>query len=193
MTFEAGPNITRLRGVFTGVDGAPYYSGLTINVGGGSVDAEVGVWTDLWDALAAFRVNECTFQSEGSHPVIAVATGETVGIATSDEPSSPGIGAGEALPWATQIYVSLHTGEYVNGRELKGGFYLPAVDTNMNVEGNFDSSSADYVDATMATWLFGGDHFNGSVLVYSPTHRVAAYVTQARVRRDFAVLRSRRD
>lgn len=194
MALITGSSETRIRWVWSGVAGAPYYSSLVVDDQDGDVDYYTAKIEDFLDDVAAYQVNDITWALPPTHEVFDIDTGQVVGIATSNSRSGAGTDAGSMLPRATQVKISLHTGEFVNGRELRGALFLPALQSGVNsAAGKLDESTAVAIE-TLAEFLFlDSSGFNHAGAVYSPTHRVSALVESVAVNREFSVLRSRRD
>ena len=192
MALTTTGTLVRMKWTWTGVAGVPYYSGLCLEAGSDDITPEANVTDAFLTGIGAYFVDDMAWNFPTSHPIFDVATGEATGIATSDAESGNGTATDEALPWATQIHVVFHTGEYVNGRELRGGLFLPGLSQTVNDNGVLHPGNVADLSGRLNDWLFDGDNLNHEAVVYSPTHRGYAAITSATVTNQFAVLRSRR-
>lgn len=97
----------------------------------------------------------------------------------------------DPLPWMTQGLVRLRTTTFANGRRLQGRIFVPGPNEVQNTSG---FPVAGYIAnlQTAANALATSGSAAGGLVVYSPTHRVAAAVTTVSVAPYWSVLRSRR-
>ena len=197
MTLATGPNLSRYRSVWTGVDGAPYYTNFYADDGGGfeeSVEAVAQFWTDLRDHFVGGTV----ITVEAAVAQIEIATGEIVGVDSfgSNLTVTGNAGAGP-LPPANQALVTWSTGEFVSGRQLRGRTFIPALSAADNASGNVAGGLLDDLseaaDTLQGIGAFPGGGFNGAGAIWSRTHGVAALISGHSENTEFAVLRSRRD
>ena len=193
MAFETSGNIQRFRTVFTGVAGAPYYNNLYATAGDAEAGPAVETINDFWTALAGNVASGLAWTVEGLVPDIDVATDVVVGFTSAPSHSGAGSGSGSILPPANQILISLHTGEFINGRELRGRIFVPAPIAPDNSGGVVLSAVRDLVLDAVNDNLLGSSGLNGALAVYSRTHHGYAEVMSASVGAQFAILTSRRD
>lgn len=180
----------RVDTVTTGLDGAPFYTQLFFNSTTGSAAGAVTSVVVLWEDLAPVIVNDLTMTVDSIVTVVDQNTGNITGtVATAAGDSVPGTNAGEPLPGATQGLISWRTGEYINGRELRGRLFVPGPGSASNSLGE---PSAGYISAleTAANSFIGAA---GTVpVVYSRANNDARGIVAATVWDEWAVLRSRR-
>jgi hypothetical protein len=194
MTLLTGTTVGQVRTTWTGVAGAPYYTGIFVDADATQVGDYAPFVANLWTAQAGMLVTPVVAQVGPNHPVYNIATGVLVGVGTSDESPVAGTNTAEMLPRATQVRVGFRTGEFINGRELRGGFYLPALADNWNEDGSPIAALMSDLKEDVEFMLFDSlQGFNNAGCVYSRTHGVAAYITAVEIKAEFAVLRSRRD
>jgi hypothetical protein len=192
MTFIAGATVGQLRSPWTGVAGAPYYTGMSIDGDATDTGDYAEYVTQFWTAIADILSNEVTVKVDDSHPVFDISTGTTVGVSTSSEAAVVGTNAEEELATLLQVRVNLLTGEFVNGRELRGGFYIPALCESANDNGALHADVVATILVFLQDLYFDAAGFNGAGAVWSRTHGVAAYVTGFTVKPDFSFLTTRR-
>lgn len=180
----------RVRTVFTGVAGTPWYSNqYHYTAGFSSADARVAT-AEFWTAIANAMSADVDWTVEGQTTLIDSATGLVTGIEPGADQSGSGANAGNELPWQTQCLVNLRTGFYNAGRELRGKMFLPGFVTGNCVDGVFDSVALAVVQAALDVYLDAPD---SELVVYSPTHHAYANVTALQAQAKPSVLRSRRD
>nr|CRY96821.1 hypothetical protein [uncultured prokaryote] len=182
--------IRRVRTVWTGVAGAPYYSNLYFVENGtslGSIHARVST---LMTDLAGFQCTPLVATVEGDMPLIDSVTGQIQGVDNVNQVVIAAGGTGVALPRATQILCRWRTGEYVNGRQLQGRLFIPELDTGFNDDGRVDAAGVTALQNLLTPFVLSGD---GEFVVWSRATGATAPVASANVWREFAVLRSRRD
>jgi hypothetical protein len=182
----------RIRAVWTGVSGSPWYSNFYF-AGSGSTDAQAAadavyaLFFGLRNALA----NDIVISIDPFAPTIDPATGDITGGFTVDPGDAIGGAAtDDMLPTQTQALVTLRTGQYVGGREIRGKWFLGGLTEVNNVQTGLVSSSlisavTDLWETLLAT---GPD-----LLVWSRKNGVTAPVQSATMTGVWSVLRSRRD
>lgn len=183
---------TEIPVVWSGTPGAPYYSRFCLD--GDDPDT----MQDYVDAIAAFLESLTSYWPPalswtigGDCPVISITTGETVNMISTTVAGDNGTATDDQLPQMVQILTTLRTGEYVAGRGLRGRFYLPAPTEVYSDDGRFVSGSLADLNSKLSSLRSGSGAFNGAWLVFSKTHKVAAYVTNAQASEVFGTLRSR--
>jgi len=193
----------RVRTVFTGVAGAPFYNNLyfdapdTLAGAQGAVDLVDTAWTTLTSIMAGSLFGT----TEADVPVIDIPSGQMIGSYAT----SPGVidptSAAEPLPWATQGLVRLSTADFINGRQVRGRIYVPGLTEASQSTGQPNSSTIASL-ANMAAVLVASTA--ADLFIYSRPHPdpddpdvtidgVASLVTGGSGWDQFAVLRSRRD
>lgn len=184
---------SRLRWSWSGVAGAPYYSSLVMDNDASSNDSEANMVDAMLTNIANYISNQVSWTIDTAHEQFDIETGAVVGSAVSDPQSGSGTGSEELLPRAAQILAVFHTGEFVNGRELRGRLFLPGIVELANGNGRVLEAVRADIEDTMSDYFFNGVFLNHETAVYSPTHRVSALVQSIHVNEEFAMLRSRRD
>jgi hypothetical protein len=180
----------RVRTVFTGVAGTPWYSNIYFDA-----DAAVGpdyipFVADFWNAMDPYIMAVVQWAVEPEVAIVDDNTGEIVDVGTGAGVTGAGAATGEALPWACQGLINWHTGEYIGGRQLRGKTYVPGISQVANDNGVLLAGAVTTFLAAAAELISDG---NGALRVFSPTHLTSEPVIRATVPRKIAVLRSRRD
>jgi hypothetical protein len=197
--------LARIRTVFTGVAGTPWYSNLYfLNDGGTSIAATATTWvTAFWNSLDNQMGAGISWATDPEVPTFNQATGKI----TKTDAVTPGTGTssgvGEVLPYATQLLIRLVTDEFVNGRRVRGRIFVPAPLEADNVSGLPGASIRTPAQtaintlitsstSTLAIWSrpFAGDPENPNNPARIGTQHV---VDLGQVWTQWAVLRSRRN
>lgn len=185
--------VGRMRTVWTGVAGSPYYTNLhflTNAVGNGLQDA-AQAWADFLQAHTTNFVSDLTPVIEPDIPLIDTNTNTMIGSATVAPPAITTAGGGEALPRFTQLLIRLETGTIVAGRRLRGRIFLPGMQETLNTTQGVPSGTLiASINASLVTLL---QQVDAPLAVYGPTHFAYAEVNSATAWTQWAVLRSRRD
>lgn len=121
--------IGRVRTVFTGVAGAPYYNNLYF----GSVDnltdaqAAVDLVDQAWTSLVSIMAGALIGNIEAEVPMIEDTTGAIQSVfATSGGVIDP-VSAAEPLPWASQGLIRCATDDFSDGRRVRGRIFVPGL------------------------------------------------------------------
>ena len=179
----------RVTTVFSGVQGAPYYSNHYFP--GTTTPAEaVEAIDEFWDGCASLIVDNCSWTVQGEVVDIDVTSGQPVGFTTITGANGAGTSAGQMLPPSTQMLVRWTTDQVINGRLLRGRTFIPALTETVSDFGRPDSSAIADALAAASALLVDTD---SDVGVWSRTHGAFALTTGVSVWEEFAVLRSRRD
>jgi len=183
--------VKRVRTVFTGVAGTPWYSNMYF---GGDVDDQAAVdgVATFWNGLLNFIDNDVAVLTQGEVTVITVETGVVAGLNSADPVSQNGQNAADPLPRATQLLLQLHTGEYVGGREIRGKVFLPGFCEDNTTGGVFNGAAVAAANAA-AEGLRDNGVFNDGWVVYSRKNNRIDTVDTATASAKPAILRSRRD
>ena len=174
-----------------GLGGAPFYTQMFFDDGVGVPSDVVDAVVAFWEALDTVIVNELTMTVEGVVAVVDETTGMITGVvSTGSGAGVVGTSVGEPAALATQGLIQWQTGDYVNGRQIRGKTFIPGVATSAVQAGK---PTAGYQAAlnTAANALIA----NASVVfgIYSRVNHTLRDVTVGSAWNDFAVLRSRRD
>lgn len=182
----------RVRSLFTGVPGSPYYSNLFF-AGTLSTDASAAVASvqTFLGKVMVLCANPLQVQIEPFVASIDPATGDVVGGFTTP-PNSPiaATGAGSPVPPSSQMLAQLRTGVYVAGREVRGKYNHPFVTEEQNVGSGTPAPGA----VSVLLGAFNDMLATGpDLLVWSRKNGAAPAVSAVTVSPKWAVLRSRRD
>lgn len=121
--------------------------------------------------------------------VIDPTTGQTTGVRTVTVTPGTGADAGNAVPNASMILVRWRTGDFFNGRELRGRTFIPgATATSVQANGNLSDTAVQAINAAAATLIS-----NSAFCIYGPTTGIVSEVDTGSTWTEFATLRSRRD
>lgn len=196
--------IRRVRTIFSGVAGTPWYSNLYFDADGVTPTAQENVDdTDaFWTAMANLIDNAISWTVGPEVPVLDETTGTLVGVTSVTAGTGVGTAAGDALPYATQGLVRLATDDFVAGRRVRGRIFLPGIDENFNGPSGVPTSTF----LTTVQGAIDGLIAAGGLLVWArpfpgaegPPVRPAragskASITASSVWTQWAVMRSRRD
>nr|CRY97797.1 hypothetical protein [uncultured prokaryote] len=182
----------RIRTVFTGVAGSPYYTNMYFDA------ADVAAAQDahdlvlqFWDDIAGMRRSLLSGTVEGVVPVINPATGDITGsYGLVEKNVSAGGDSTDPLPPATQALLTLATGVYVGGRQLQGRTFLPGFGENANAApGVLRSEYVATINAAAYDLLNTGPDW----VVWSRKNGAFEPIQSALVSPKWSVLRSRKD
>lgn len=124
------PNVYRVRSLWTGVAGAPWYStqyfeALSAVSATGAQDAASAV-SAFWSAFAIHIHSDGTLDIEDTVDVLNELNGDLVdSFSTTTAPTQPS-GAGDKLPPVTQGLLRLDTGIILDSHRIKGRVFIPA-------------------------------------------------------------------
>lgn len=178
----------RVRTVFTGVAGTPYYSNLYF-AGPSGADVAVEAVGAFWDVYGLSMVNELSWTVEGAVAVMDVATGEITGYENVDPVTGDGSSTGEMLPRASQALIHLHTGVYRGGREVRGRIFIPALDIAVDDDGQVASTIVTGTPGVVEDLINDSPGWG----VWSRKNGRLEDVLSGAMWAEFAMLRSRRD
>nr|CRY97413.1 hypothetical protein [uncultured prokaryote] len=182
----------RIRTVFTGVAGSPYYSNFYFDNVATSVEANelADLVHDLWDGLKSVLRAGMVAQIDPFAPTISPSTGEITGSFAVSAPPVTFTNVNQALPPATQALVTLSTGVFVGGRQITGRVFVPGYTEGSNgVDGTFSIADAGVLQGRFAALATGTDRIG----VWSRKNGEFQQVSSVTVATKWAVLRSRRD
>lgn len=185
--------LRRVRTVFLGVPGTPWYSNMYFDGSGSTTDQQVDAVRDFWTALAGVMDNAVGMTIEGDCARIDDATGQVIGIDSTAALTVSGGSASQALPVATQGILNTFTSVFVGGRQLRGKVFIPGLiitqaDTAGAPAAGFKSTLLTAGNALMTA----ADAF-GNWKVWSRRNGVSSDITAVSTPSIFGVLRSRRD
>lgn len=182
----------RVRSLFTGVAGSPFYSNLFFagTLSTEAQDAVDGVRA-MWARYEIIFRTPMQISVEEFVPSIDPATGNVTGgfVTDPDEPLQC-TNTGEALPPATQAVANLLTNTYIGGRRLRGKCFLPGWTVGSNTAtGLMESDARQYVQDGFNDLIASGP----DLLVWSRKNGQTAPVAAVTVPSQWGILRSRRD
>lgn len=178
----------RIRTVFGGVAGSPWYSNMFFgdSQDGGTLVAGVSAF---WADCASRITDAVSWTVQGVVPTIDPITGEITSSEDVGGINDAGTDTGEPLPYANQALVRWHTGAYIAGREVRGRTFIPGLTLLADDNGVLLAShQLAFTNAAETFIALGLD-----MLLWSRTHGETRIVTTADTWNQFAVLRSRRD
>lgn len=185
--------IMRVRTVFQGVAGAPYYSNhyftddATLSTAQDAIDAVDTFWT----ALSGNLTNAMTWNVEGTVARIDDVTGALNGQWAGVANAGVGGSAGEIIPRVAQGLVRWLTPNVVGGRMLRGRTFIPGVLESINTVSGVPTAAFVTLLATAGNALIADA--GNELRVWSRTHGVSHPATAALGWTEWASLRSRRD
>lgn len=182
--------LTRIRTVFTGVAGTPWYSNQYWAIGSGDPDPVLDDTEAFWEGMAAMIKSTVVGTVEGTCAVIESTTGQTVGVKSAANRTCTFTNTADPLPWATQGVITLRTGEFTAGREIRGRIFVPGISEEYCTNGILSTSATALMQAAADELL---SESSEAWHVYSPTHLTSAAVTAVSTTTKPGVLRSRRD
>lgn len=183
---------TRIRTIWTGVPGTPWFSNLYFEGGAATADAANAAVDTLMTSLAVIQSNQLAFTIEPTATILESTTGQPVDVTTTDGGTGVGGQAGDMVPRACQVLVRLDTGVFLEGRQVRGKFFLPGVGEAFNDgAGVPDADMLSGVLDTFTTLLEAPG--NPQLVVWSRARATVQVVTSAAVWSEWALLRTRRD
>lgn len=184
--------LMRVRTVFTGVAGTPWY--LNLHFEGGTaafqdaIDHVIAFMTDVDDYMHP----DVDYVVEGDVTFLDVATGEVIGVASGTGGSGSGHNSGDMIPRSSQAMLRLRTGIYAGGRQIQGRILLPGFVESTNASnGGIDIPTIDALAVSAFDNLV--DAGSPVLVVWSRTNDQDPVVQQIVGWAEWAVLRSRRD
>lgn len=184
--------IRRVRTIFTGVAGTPWYSNLYFSSGVGlSAQAQTDLIKAFWTDMATTMHATVRWTVQPEVTIINDANGQVEGLLAVTGGTGIGSAPTDLLPLATQGLVRLQTGVYINGRGVRGKIFIPGqVEGNSTPQGVPAPSLVTFYAATANELV--NDSLD-SLVVYSPTNGTSVEVETASAWTNWAVMRSRRD
>lgn len=192
----------RIRTELSGAEGLPglstvYANGASSNPVAADALDMVGRVRTFWLALVALMPLGVVMQVSGRVDLIDPTDGELVGGLNPATPAQVSATGSSSLPTATMALLVGNTGVIVRGRRLQGRTFVGPLSATVNNGGSLGPSQATTITNAATAMLTGS---TASVpVVWSrqvqtpPAAGSASPVTGYTTRREFAVLRSRRD
>lgn len=183
----------RVRTVVTGITGTPWYYN---HFYGGTTSGEASVAlaaTKAWvSSISSNQSTGLTSQVQGDVVQINPTTGDITDVFAGASASYTSSNATARLPIVDQLLIRLRTGYYLNGREVRGRWFVPGLAASANTAGAVTASVITAVNGynnTLMTSAAGA----GDLVVYTRKNGVSVDVNSMPVWDQFAVMRSRRD
>lgn len=186
-------SIRRIRTVFSGVAGTPWYSNMHFTWVNGTEQDHLDAVGDFWGAIDVLQDDAITWAVESDATVINDATGDIIAIESGVGPTGAGTATFDPLPYQTQGLVNWLTGTFVAGRQLRGKTYVPGLTENANDASGIMTTAARDVIAAAATALVAASSVPGPLRVFSRKNLTSATVGSFVAPTKWAVMRSRRD
>lgn len=186
-------NLLKVQTVWTGIEGAPYYTTLHFGAGADDVASQdaVDAVETLWQSLEVIIRSGLTWTV---NPEVIVFRDTDGGLVRTDTVTAlTGIGdnTGEILPRASSGLVRFSTGVVVGRRFLRGRMFIPLpTETSNDTVGKPTSAYKTSVQSALDALLANGDV---ALYIWSRTGGTSAPVQSATVWDEWAYLRSRRD
>lgn len=197
--------IARIRTLFAGVAGTPWYSNLYFNeeagspIGAGAVDAV----NDMWLFVASNIANNISWTVLGEIAILNEVDGKLVGVTNVANEVGAGTSAGDMLPFSTQLLGRQFTNAFVNGRRVRGRTFLPGLTEDANTDGapiagmvSAWTAAMNQLLVSVPDWVVWARPFEGDPEAVPPKpardgsqHPITSVATST----QWAVLRSRRD
>lgn len=182
--------IRRVRTVFTGVAGAPYYSSLYFDdLVGGTQDLIDAVY-DFWDDCKGVQVIPLAWEVDGEVQTIDPLTGSVISSDFGTSRAFTGQASGPVFFTGAQILLQTRTQFFSGGRELRGRIFIPGLASSVvgiEVPGTTATNQVLNAGVTLA------GSTNANWIVWSRTYGTQADVISVNVPNEYAILRSRRD
>lgn len=151
-------------------------------------NAAVGLF---WAPLQPGMSPQVTWRTDGEVLTIDDATGDITATTAVTPLSGVGTQTGEPLPPATQGLITLRTGAFVLGKEIRGRKFIPGIcEADNTSTGAVSSTQVNRMNNAINALIADA---NSTFAIYSPTKHTSANVTSGAARTYFAVLRGRRD
>lgn len=184
--------IARIRTIFTGVAGTPWYSNFYFDDDGTAAGVYQTKVLAFWTALVPGHMRSGITATMVNPIPIMTAAGSIVSVVTGAGGSTNGSQSVDPLPPATQALLRLHTGVFEGGREIRGRVFVPGLTEADNSSAGVSSTLLADMSAAAAS-LQGSSGANGAWVVWSKKNASWAAITSWSGWNQFAVMRSRRD
>lgn len=184
--------IRRIRTLWSGVAGTPWYTNMFFTRVVGTEDAAIEAVADFWNAMDLYIKSTVTWDVQEQIDLLDDVTGNLVGTEGGTGISGAGSASDELLPPSNQMLVNWFTDAFAGGRRIRGKTYVPGL-TQLGNEAGVPSALALSALGTAASQLIIDTSSSGPLRVYSRRNARSDVVTNRGVYSQFAVLRSRRD
>lgn len=192
-TETAVAQLRRIRTIFTGVAGTPWYSNMFFTWVAGTEQAHLDAVGSFWNAIDSQIDNNVSWAVDDNAAVINDTTGDITQIEVGIGPTGAGGGTSAPLPYANQGLVNWLTNDFIAGRQVRGKTYIPGLCEDTNTVSGVMEPVAQSVLQSTADALIAASSAPGPLRVFSRKNLTSAAVESAQVTNKWAVLRSRRD
>jgi hypothetical protein len=176
--------------VMTGVAGSPYYVTGYFDSAVGTAQQAADAWRNFLSAGVSTYAAPLILSPITDVPLVDPATGDVTTIATVSVAGVTMTGAGDPLPPATSLLVRWRTGQYLDGREIRGRTNIPRLTETDNTAGVPSATTISTWAARIATMLALSTAHH---VVWSKKNGAWATTVTGPVWNQWASLRSRRD
>lgn len=180
----------RIRTIFSGVTGSPWVSTAFFNDTVGTPQDCVDAVGTFWAAVDALMDSSVTWLTNADVETVDQTNGQVTAVTSTTPASGAGGGGALSLPIAAQGLVRWRTGDYINGREIRGRWFIPGLSTTSNTDGVVTPASVTVIQNAATALIADPDTI---LNIWSRANNTARAVTSGSAWNQFAVLRSRRD
>lgn len=179
----------KIKTLWSGGPGGAGVSTMWFDAAGGTAAQCNSAVGTFWNAVRLVQSSTLTFTTDSIVFTVDEATGAVIGSSPVTPVTASGSAATDVLPWATQGLIQWRTGQYINGREIRGRTFIPGMLESNNASGLPMSSVQTTVNAAAAALIADA---NSDFQVYSLANHNAQTVTSGTMWSTWAQLRSRR-
>jgi hypothetical protein len=182
--------MARVTQIATGVAGSPYYLTGYFDFLTGTAQNAADAWRNLLSAGVSTYTAPLAFSPITEVSLINPVNGDLIGLTTVSVAAITFTGAGDPLPPSTSMLLRWRTGEYVDGREIRGRTNIPRMAEADNTAGVVTAATVTAWQARQATLLASSTAHH---VVWSKKAHKWALTSAASTSNQWAVLRTRRD
>jgi hypothetical protein len=195
--------VLRVKTVFTGTTGSPYYNQLHFVPNNGIEDvtaanAAITAAKGFWAAMVATMGTGCSWTHLGTVDQIDSGSGDLTGQVAGTQQTGVGSAASTYLPQEVQGLFRWNTGFFTGGRQLSGHTYVPGLVQSACAANGQPSTSMNAAGTAAITALLVTPATTKFVIWHRPklpatTGGLVAPAVSGSLQQKFAVLKSRRD
>ena len=183
--------VYRVRINWAGMTGAPWVNTLFFDTDGGTAQQAATAAGTFIAALGGEIASAATWTTGGDIETLSILNGQPIASTSVTPQSGGGSGGANVVPLADQALVTWSTGQFYNGRQIKGRTFIPALAAGrMTAAGTLTTAVQGVINTAAAALI---SDTNSRFVVFARGHAAMAEVTGHTVWSQFAVLRSRRD